>query len=108
MFQDLELVYDNAFRAELPSEDSVALIYQGDAVLAYAEDAALRLPRFSELPALLRALPFRYAFTLGEDRCFLADAAGEAPEAESGLRLISSREYRNAPSRAAVFAAACC
>ena len=106
MFQDLELAYDNSFRAELPSDEGIALIYRGDAVLACAEDAALRLPRFSELPASLRAIPFRYAFTLGEDRCFLADAANEPLEAANGLRLIPSREYRNAPSRAAVFAAA--
>ncbi len=104
MFQDLEMAYDNAFRKLPPSDDGVALIFRGDAVLACGDAAALRLPRFSELPAPLRALPFRYAFTLGSDRFFLADAADA--DAAQELHWIPSREYRSAPSRAAVFAAA--
>ena len=37
MFQDLDIRYDNGFRAEAPMPDSSALIYQGDAVLARTE-----------------------------------------------------------------------
>ena len=88
MFQDLDIRYDNGFRAEAPAADSAALIYHGDAVLARKEDGILRLPRFGELSGAGRELGFRYAFRLGELDYFLADweEIETPPHPSSGFR----------------------
>ena len=126
MFQDLDIRYDNGFRAEAPAADSAALIYHGDAVLARKEGGILRLPRFGELSGAGRELGFRYAFRLGELDYFLADweeedgtplirpgvptdpafpRGGRLCEGE-GFSFVPSREYRALGPKEAVFAAA--
>ena len=122
MFQDLDVRFDNAFRQAEPSVDSIALIRQADAILATLEDGLLRFPRFEQLSPAARALRWRYAFTLGEQAYFLADAtdadqdaitrlqvpAHTATDMSAGGRLfpVPSREYRDLEPREAVFAAA--
>ena len=108
MFQDLDVLYDNSFRVIKPTPNSLALIYQGDAVLAKTEDGLLTLPTFGELSGTLGESAFRYAFTLGELKFFLFDDAwrnGEPPAVE-GYEYVSSREYRALGPGEAVFAAA--
>ena len=108
MFQDLDNIrYDNAFRQGQPTADSVALIRRGDGILADLTEGRLRLPRFGELPEPLRSLPCRYAFSLGGASFFLADGeALPADAAGTGLRFVSSGDYRGLGPKEAVFAAA--
>ncbi|MBR6120281.1 MAG: NAD(+) diphosphatase [Oscillospiraceae bacterium] len=108
MFQDLgDIRYDNAFRRLSPEPESLALLRRGDGLLAGTADGTLRLPRFGELPKALRALPCRYAFSLGGEACFLldGDSLAQAPSLP-GLALLSSRDYRSAEPKEALFAAA--
>lgn len=102
MFQDLDLRYDNAFRRETPTPDSLALIYRGDAVLAWNEAGRLTLPTFGALSEAGRTLPFRYAFTLGEVPYFISEDASDQPEEA----FVSTRTYRGLGPKEAVFAAA--
>lgn len=112
MFHDLaDISYDNTFRRAVPDAASIALIWQGDAVLAYRDGSRLRLPSFAELPAAVRASSFRYAFTLGKTVYFVTDATdcAEMQGSESAgesLAWIPSREYRGMEAKEAVFAAA--
>ena len=105
MFQDLDVRFDNSFQKTAPAEDSLALLFRGDAVLARAEEDRLVLPAFPELPPALRALPFRCAFTLGGRTCFLADA-DHVPEEAAPFVWVPSRQYRGMGPKEAVFAAA--
>ena len=105
MFQDLNIRFDNSFHRAEPADDDLALLYRGDAVLARTADGCLELPCFGELSDAARALPCRYAFTLGPRTCFLLDA-GELPLAGGGLGFVSTRDYRAMEPREAVFAAA--
>jgi NTP pyrophosphohydrolases containing a Zn-finger, probably nucleic-acid-binding len=119
MFQDLDVYFDNSFQQTAPQQDSAALIYRGDSVLARTEDAALCLPSFAELPEQADALPFCYAFTLGSRSFFLADWAedeatlirpnvrtGAASSKGEGFAFVSSKEFRGMGPKEAVFAAA--
>ena len=100
LFQDLDLVYDNSFRFDAPEARDRALVFQGDAVLASLQDGKLALPQIGDL-GLRAELSFRYAFSLGAERYYLADAEAVPPE-----RLIPSREYRNLGPKEQVFACA--
>ena len=71
MFQDLDLVYDNSFRFDAPEARDRALVFQGDAVLASLQDGKLALPQIGDL-GLRAELSFRYAFSLGAERYYLA------------------------------------
>ena len=108
LFQDLDgLVYDNAFRFDAPKPEDRALVFQGDAVLASLRDGCLTLPQIGGLGKTGESgsscpFSFRYAFTLGSERYFLADGGG----AVSPESLISSREYRNLGPKQMVFACA--
>ena len=115
MFQDLDCRYDNAFRREEVCAGSVALIRRADAILAVPEAGALRFPFYEQLSPAAQALHWRYAFTLGGRRFFLADAEDASPDAlatlaalpEGGtLTSVPSKDYRNLGPREAVFAAA--
>ena len=109
MFQDLDLPFDNSFRAPAPRRQDTALIFRGDAVLCAAPADRLRLPVFGALSPALRALPFRYAFSLGSMRCFLADCPeGQGPDSAAGEELlwVPSKDARGMEPREAVFAAA--
>ena len=123
MFQDLDVLYDNSFRMIKPTPNSLALIYQGDAVLAKKEDGFITFPTFAELSGAPGESAFRYAFTLGERAYFLADwpedgtplirpsVRTEAPSPEgegsaADIRFVPSREYRALGPKEAVFAAA--
>lgn len=105
MFQDLDVRYDNAFRRAAPEAADTALLFREDAVLTRSADGRLGLPGFSVLPERLRARPWRYAFSLGAARFFLADAADAAPELP-GFAWVPSRDYRGMGPKEAVFAAA--
>lgn len=105
MFQDLDVRYDNSFQKIEPTPDSLALIFQGDAVLAKNVNGQLQLPTFSDLAGTVEQAAFRYAFTLDHTACFLFDeAAGECPAADQSF--VPSREYRSLGPKEAVFAAA--
>lgn len=104
MFQDLDIRYDNAWRRATPEADSVALIRQGDGILAALAEGQLAFPRFGQLSPAARALEWRYAFTLGDDSYFLAQWDG-AP-LPAGYGFVSSKDYRNYGPKEAVFAAA--
>lgn len=108
MFQDLDIRYDNSFRKETPTPNSIALIYRGDAVLAKKQDGLLTLPTFAELGGAPEESAFRYAFTLGEREFFLFDDARrkEEPPVIEGHEYIPSREFRGLGPKEAVFAAA--
>ena len=121
MLQDFNIRYDNAFRRPAPNEDSLALLYHGDAVFAQAAIGCLNLPVFADLSPDVRALPWRYGFSLGEQTVFLADGdelSGEhaasddgrrdmnAADREAALRFVSSKELRSMGPKEAVFAAA--
>lgn len=107
MFQDLDgLVYDNSFRPDAPDAEDRALVFQGDAVLASLCGGKLELPRIGTLSLTAngsadRPFSFRYAFTLGAERYFLADGGDVPPDG-----LIPSRAYRNLSPKEAVFACA--
>ncbi len=102
MFQDLDMRYDNSYRPVTPVGEDLALVYQQDAVLA-REGEGLCFPRVGELCPELEPPSWRYAFTLGEARCFLGEWKGAPP---SGFRFVPSREARGLGPREAVFAAA--
>ena len=133
MFQDLDVRYDNAWRRAVPEADSIALIRQGDAVLAALSEGQLAFPRFGQLSPAAQTLEWRYAFTLGDDSYFLAQwddallpeaAAVIDPSADNNaphppqcahwgtfprggrLTWVSSKDYRNYGPKEAVFAAA--
>lgn len=105
MFQDLDVRFDNAFRRAAPEAADTALLFREDTVLARSAGGRLSLPGFGALPERLRARPWRYAFSLGETRLFLADAADAAPELP-GFAWVPSGEYRGMGPKEAVFAAA--
>lgn len=104
MFQDLDIRYDNAWRRATPEADSVALIRQGDGILAALAEGQLAFPRFGQLSPAARALEWRYAFTLGDESYFLAQW-DDAP-LPAGYGFVSSKDYRNYGPKEAVFAAA--
>lgn len=105
MFQDLDVRYDNAFRHELPAEDSVALIRRGDGILAALRDGQLTFPCFAQLSPAARALTWRYAFTLGQTAYFLAEQ-DDPSTVPDGFSYVPSKEYRAFRPKEAVFAAA--
>lgn len=106
MFQDLDVRYDNSFHKILPTPDSLALVFRGDAVLAKTGVDRLTLPTFAELAGTIEASAFRYAFTLGHTACFLFDDAGGDCPASDDQAFIPSREYRAMGPKDTVFAAA--
>ena len=105
MFQDLDVRFDNSFQKTAPAEDSLALLFRDDAVLARTEEDRLTLPDFAALSPALRALSFRCAFSLGGRSYFLADA-DKAPEDAAPFVWVPSKQYRSMGPKEAVFAAA--
>ncbi len=105
MFQDLDVRYDNAFRQTEPKADSLALLRREDGVLASLREGRLTFPRFAQLSPAAQALPWRYAFTVGESEYYLAqwENAVTLPE---GFAFVSSKDYRGMGPKPAVFAAA--
>ena len=117
MFQDLDIVYDNAFRRLKPEEGNFALLFQEDSVLAHTSEERLTIPRFGALPEAAGALQWRYAFSLGTEHFFLAGADRAAPDVPrsssaaafpetEGFQFVPSRAYRGMGPKEAVFAAA--
>lgn len=102
MFQDdLNAKYRNSFHICTPRKNDIALIYQGNSVYAAVENGSLLLPCFDELPDALAALPFRYAFSLGDIAYFIVSVSGM----DEAL-FAASRAYREMLPKEAVFAAA--
>lgn len=104
MFQDLDVRYDNSYRPAAPGPEDVALIRREDGVLAALSEGQLRFPRFGQLSPAARALEWRYGFTLGDEKYFLAPwDDGPLPD---GYGFVPSKDYRNLGPKEAVFAAA--
>lgn len=102
MFQDnLSGKYSNSFLRCTPRKNDVALIYQSNSVYATVENKNLLLPCFDVLSDALAALPFRYAFSLGETAYFIVSVSGM----DEAL-FIASGTYREMQPKEAVFAAA--
>ena len=109
MLQDIGIGrFDNRFVLRQAEANDTVLIYRDDAVLVLSRDARLRLPRLRELPASLKVLDLRYAFSIEEVRYFYGDSSNEGPAAELPKELIfvPSREYRNMEPQETAFA--CC
>lgn len=107
MFQDLDIRYDNAFhKGAVPAADDAALIWRENGVLARLRGDRMEFPRFAELPEALRALPWRYAFSIGQSVYYLLTETGDADFSWPEGRFIPSAEYRRLEDREAVFAAA--
>lgn len=105
MFQDLDVRYDNAFRRTEPKADSVVLLRRADGVLTGPGAEGLCFPRFGQLSPAARALPWRYAFSLGEEEYYLARWEDSVPLPD-GCEFVPSKDYRGMGPKPAVFAAA--
>ena len=106
MFQDLDIRYDNAFhKGAVPAADDAALIWRENGVLARLRGDRMEFPHFAELPEALRALPWRYAFSIGQKAYYLLTETGDADFSWPEGRFIPSAEYRRLEDREAVFAA---
>ena len=107
MLQDIGLGrYRNHFELLSPEAADVVLLYKEDSVLVLDGDGAVQLPRFGQLPDVLRRLRLRYAFSIDQFRYFYGDvleggSAGALPE---GFVFLPSREYRNMEDRDTAFA----
>lgn len=96
MFQDLSVSFDNVFSLRPAEKEDRLLVYHNGKVLAKQEEAFLTLPTFAELP---EASSLRYAFRLGEEYYYLAEAENPGDFLE-----ISSQTYRNLSPAHTVFA----
>lgn len=98
MFQDLTVSFDNAFSLRPAEKEDRLLVYRDGKILATQEDGALTLPTLAELP---KARNLHYAFRLGEEYYYLAEA-----ENSGGFSEISSQAYRTLSPAHTVFACA--
>ncbi|MCQ2419193.1 MAG: NAD(+) diphosphatase [Clostridia bacterium] len=98
MFQDLNISFDNAFSLRPAEKNNLLLVYRAGAVLAKQADGKLTLPTLAELP---QAQNLHYAFRLGEESYYLAEAENPGDYLE-----ISSQSYRTLSPAHTVFACA--